>query len=95
MADDVRVIQNESAERFEIAGVGDSAVLTYHLGNHHITLIHTEVAREHEGKGYAGALVRAALELARARNLRVIPLCPFVKTYIARHAEYADLVKAD
>jgi predicted GNAT family acetyltransferase len=25
--------------------------------------------------------------------LRVIPVCPFVKSYIERHPEYADLTK--
>jgi predicted GNAT family acetyltransferase len=94
MVSDQRVIQNESAQRFEIENAGGVAMLTYHLGNHHITLVHTEVAPELEGKGYAGMLVRAALEFARARTLRVIPLCPFVRAYIARHPEYADLVDA-
>ena len=95
MADDIRVIQNADAKRFEVEGAGDDAVLNYHLGTRHITLIHTEVSPKYEGKGYAGALVRAALNFARAGNLRVIPHCPFVRTYIARHPEFADLVKAE
>jgi predicted GNAT family acetyltransferase len=92
MGSDHRVIQNESEKRFEIENAEGVAVLKYHLGNHHITLVHTEVAPELGGKGYAGMLVHAALEFARARKLRVIPLCPFVRAYIARHPEYADLV---
>ena len=92
MVNDRRVIQNESAQRFEIENAEGVAVLKYHLGNHHITLVHTEVAPELAGKGYAGMLVQTALEFARAKNLRVIPLCPFVRAYIARHPEYADLV---
>src|SRR5437764_6316226 len=87
-----RVIQNEKTQRFEIENTEGVAELTYRLGNHHITLVHTEVARELEGKGYGGMLVRAALEFARAEKLRVVPLCPFVRTYIARHPEYADLI---
>jgi predicted GNAT family acetyltransferase len=28
----------------------------------------------------------------RAEGSRVVPLCPFIASYIERHAEYADLV---
>jgi predicted GNAT family acetyltransferase len=87
-----RAIQNEKTQRFEIENADGVAELTYRLGNHHITLVHTEVARALEGKGYGGILVRAALEFARAEKLRVVPLCPFVRAYITRHPEYADLV---
>ena len=30
----------------------------------------------------------------RSRDLEVLPICPFVRGYIARHPEYADLVLA-
>jgi predicted GNAT family acetyltransferase len=32
-------------------------------------------------------LARAALEFARERNLRVLPVCPFVADYMRRHPE--------
>jgi predicted GNAT family acetyltransferase len=32
------------------------------------------------------------LELIRAEGLKVKPLCPFVKAYIGKHPEYADLL---
>ncbi len=37
------------------------------------------------------AIARAALDSARARGLRVIPQCPFIRAYIERHPEYQDL----
>jgi predicted GNAT family acetyltransferase len=40
----------------------------------------------------AGQLVREALDAARERQLAVLPYCPFVKSWIAGHPEYADLV---
>jgi predicted GNAT family acetyltransferase len=45
------------------------------------------------GHGHGSTLVRAALDDVRARGLSVIPLCPFVKAYIEKHPEYADLLK--
>jgi predicted GNAT family acetyltransferase len=41
-------------------------------------------------------LVRAALDDVRAHGGRVIATCPFVRGWIDRHQEYADLlVKAE
>jgi predicted GNAT family acetyltransferase len=79
-------------QSFVIDGAGETAILTYRELGDHLTILHTEVAAEHEGKGYGGLLVRAVLDYARQRKLRVIPACKFARTYIARHPEYADLV---
>jgi uncharacterized protein len=94
MTDDARVVQNVAAQSFEIENVGDDAILTYRELGDHITILHTEVGARHEGKGYGGMLVRAALDYARERKLRVIPACKFARAYIARHREYADLIEA-
>ena len=40
------------------------------------------------------ALIRAALDATRAQGLTVEPQCPFVKSFIDRHPDYADLVAA-
>jgi predicted GNAT family acetyltransferase len=36
--------------------------------------------------------VRGALDTARARRLAVLPECPFVRGWIAKHPDYVDLV---
>ena len=92
MVSDDRVIQNEKTQRFEIENAQGVAFLTYRVLNGHITLVHTEVAPELEGKGYGGMLVRAAMNYARANGLRVITVCPFARAFLARHPEYVDLV---
>src|SRR5689334_15328460 len=53
---------------------------------------HTVVHERFQGRGLAGELVRAALDDARARGSRVLPFCPYVRTFIAEHPGYADLV---
>ena len=90
---DVRVSDNSAASRYELR-LGDSiaGVIAYRLSDETITLIHTEVEPAYEGQGVGAKLVAAALDDVRARGLRMIPLCPFVRSYIARHPEYADLV---
>ena len=57
-----------------------------------LVLIHTEVAPEFEGRGIAGRLAAAALDDVRSRGLKIVPRCPFIRSYVERHPEYADLV---
>ena len=57
-----------------------------------IRLIHTEVPPAFSGQGHASTLARSALDDARARGLKVRPLCPFIRGWIKRHDDYADLV---
>jgi predicted GNAT family acetyltransferase len=57
-----------------------------------IVFTHTEVEPAFEGRGVGSALARAALDQARAWELPVLPLCPFIKGFIERHREYVDVV---
>jgi hypothetical protein len=51
------------------------------------------VPKELEGKGIGSRLIKGALDQVRAAGLKVVAQCPFVKAYIGKHAEYADLLK--
>ncbi|MEV1044401.1 GNAT family N-acetyltransferase [Streptomyces sp. NPDC049916] len=57
-----------------------------------VAFVHTEVSPAYEGKGIGGALVRTALDEARAAKLWVLPTCPFFAGWIARHPDYQDLL---
>ena len=60
-----------------------------------IVLVHTEVDPEYEGRGLAGELVEGAFRDLRERGLRVVPVCPYVRAWLQRHPEEADLVAVD
>jgi predicted GNAT family acetyltransferase len=92
MADTPQVVNNAAVGRFEIPTEIGTATLTYASRGDTLDLTHTKVPPELEGRGYASALVRAALDYARTQHLRIIPTCPFVQGYLRRHNEYADLV---
>jgi predicted GNAT family acetyltransferase len=90
--DQVRVVDNPQAQRFE-AHVGPYlAVAEYERHGTAIVFTHTEVPAPIEGHGIAAQLARTALEQARAEGLAVIPRCPYIAAYIRRHPEYAALV---
>jgi predicted GNAT family acetyltransferase len=90
------VEDNPARRRFEIL-VDDSLAgfVTYRQRPGVVILIHAEVDPAMEGKGVGSALARAALDQIRERGERVVPRCPFIAAFIARHPEYADLVTED
>jgi predicted GNAT family acetyltransferase len=71
------------------------AFSAFHLISGNIVLTHTETDPQFDGRGFASLLAKGALEDGRARGEKVVPLCPFIKAYIKRHPEYADLVVVD
>lgn len=62
------------------------------IKNDHLTVYHTEVLPEMEGKGLAKQLLTAMVGHARTHNLKVIPLCPYVLAQFKRHEQdYSDI----
>ena len=57
-----------------------------------VVFTHTEVDPDAGGSGVGSTLVRGALDDVRAHGLRVVPRCSFVRAWIERHPDYADLV---
>jgi uncharacterized protein len=90
------VVDAPEQERFEIR-IGDEVAgfTEYHRRGGLIAFVHTEVAPEHEGKGLASRLIASALDASRDQGLAVLPFCPFVRGYIAKHPDpYLELVPA-
>ena len=85
------VIDNPARHRFELSLDGHTAFANYRRDGNLITVYHTEVPREFEGRGIGSALVKGVLDIAREQNLKVKPLCSFVRAYMDRHPEYSAL----
>jgi len=54
--------------------------------------IHTEVDPDAGQDGLGSTLVRAALDDVRSKGGSVVAQCSFVRGWIKRHPDYADLV---
>lgn len=92
----IAVVDNPDAQRYELAVDGELAgVSQYKAKPGQISFTHTEIDERFEGQGLGGKLVSFALDDARARGLAVLPFCPFVRAYVQRHPEYAELVPAE
>ena len=87
------VVNNKAHHRFELTVEGHLAATYYKIDGDVITFIHTEVPPELGGKGVGSRLVKGALDQVRKLGLKVIAQCPFVKSYIDKNAQYADLLK--
>lgn len=53
---------------------------------------HTEVNKNYEGRGLATILVAQALKETRDAGLGIVPQCPMVAAYVAKHEQHADIV---
>ncbi len=86
--------RDEAHKRYTGSVEGRVAALAEYIPTPELVVFtHTETDPSYEGQGVASQLVRWALDDVRGRGLRVLPLCPFVKAYIGKHAdEYGDLV---
>lgn len=86
------VVNNAASLRFELEVDGFVAAAYYELKPGVITFTHTEVPKELGGKGIGSKLVKGALDQVRQDGLKVVPDCPFVKAYLDKHPEQADLL---
>jgi predicted GNAT family acetyltransferase len=89
----IEIVDNSTESRFEVLVDGKVAGFAdYRLLPSKIVFTHTEVLPEFEGQGLASKLVGHALQASADTGLRVVPLCPYVRKYIERHAEFQALV---
>jgi predicted GNAT family acetyltransferase len=91
---DVKVTDNPGESRFEAHVEGELAgFAAYDSADDLIVFTHTEVFDAFEGKGVGSALARGALDAVRADGTRkVLPRCRFIRGWIEKHPDYADLV---
>ena len=93
---DIEIRNDPGAQRYIATADGREAGFAAYLrARGRIAFMHTEVNDEFEGHGLGGKLASFALDEARAEGLEVLPFCPFIRGYIERHPEYAELVPAD
>jgi hypothetical protein len=89
-APDVR--HNEAEHRYEIALDGKLAVAEYEFADGKQVFTHTVVPPEFRGRGFAEALVRTALNDAKAAGRKIVPACSYVAIFVQRNREFAGLV---
>jgi predicted GNAT family acetyltransferase len=87
-----QVINNTEEYQFEDHSGSLVSTLEYLFGKSLIDLVHTEVPVVLVGQGIGSSLVEAAMEYAKAKNLKVLVYCPFANGYLQRHPEWNDYI---
>jgi predicted GNAT family acetyltransferase len=89
---EVGIVNNVEANQFEWRTGTERAILTYRVQGNVIAYRHTVVPPALRNRRIAAALAAHAVAHARENGLMVVPLCPYVLAYLAKHPEYGDLV---
>ena len=88
------IAHDQDGHRFTVTEDGLTAELNYRTSGSEMIITHIGVPRPLEGRGIGSALAKAGLEYAREQGMEVVPLCPFVRSYIERKPEYQPLVRS-
>ncbi|WP_210481608.1 GNAT family N-acetyltransferase [Naasia sp. SYSU D00948] len=88
---DVRL--EEDRDRYVLTLEGEFAGVAHFLPHgEQVVFTHTVVDDRFEGHGLGSMLIRTALDDVRSRGKRIVPVCPFVQAYLAKHHEWDDIV---
>lgn len=75
-----------------VDGIEEPAELTYSIVNDHLIIAdHTGVPDAMRGMGVGKALVERLVTDAREKQIRIVPLCPYVNAQRHKHPEWADV----
>ena len=86
--------ETDSGGRYYVSLDGHVAEMTYSRAGESIIIIdHTGVPQALGGRGIGQALVKRAVDDARAEGRRIVPLCPYAKAQIDKHPEWQDVLK--
>lgn len=89
----VQVRHDPQRTRYEILVDGQVAGAAHYTPlEGRLVFDHTVIDDAYAGRGLAKALARGALDDVRANGRRIVPICEFITGFLAKNAEYDDLV---
>lgn len=89
---DPEIHDNAELKRYELPVDGEVAIVTYNLSPPNLMITETLVPERLEGQGIASRLAKHVLADAKARDLLILPVCPFFSAYLQKHPEHAEAV---
>jgi len=91
---EIKQINRETKGEFVATLDGQKAgLMTYSwAGDEKIIIDHTEVQPAFNGKGVGKELVYKAVEFAREKKLKILPLCPFAAAMFKKNEEIRDVL---
>lgn len=69
-------------------------ILSYNWATEHrINIIHTGVEKAYTGRGIARALVLESIRYARENNLKIVPMCSYVRYVFEKDPTLSDVLE--
>jgi len=92
----MEILQKDDAHKGMFYVKQDNKILaemTYvWAGTGRIIIDHTDVSEELKGKGAGKQLVAKAVDFAREKGIKILPLCPFAKSVFDKVEEFRDVL---
>ena len=88
----LKINDNKGAFYIEIEGIQEAMMTFVYAGEDKIIIDHTEVNPGNEGKGFGKKMVTKAVEFAREKGIKILPLCPFAKSVFDKTPEFRDVL---
>ncbi|MGB1041035.1 MAG: GNAT family N-acetyltransferase [Flavobacteriales bacterium] len=68
--------------------------MTYSIpGDEFIIIDHTDVSPEFKGKSVGKKILMKVVEMAREKNIKILPLCPFANAMFKKMTDIQDVLK--
>lgn len=90
------IIKEYEAKGYALARENDkqAGAMSYSKAGEELIIIdHTEVESEYNGKSIGKQMLYSIVEMAREKNMKIIPLCPFAAAMFKRTEEIKDVLK--
>jgi len=88
----LKIEDEKGAFYIDINGKQEAKMTFVFAGDDKIIIDHTEVNPGNEGKGFGKKMLTKAVEYAREKGVKIIPLCPFAKSVFDKVPEFRDVL---
>ena len=88
----LKINDNKGAFYIEVEGKQEAMMTFVYAGEDKIIIDHTEVNPGNEGKGFGKKMVLKAVEFAREKGIKIVPMCPFAKSVFDKTPEFRDVL---
>lgn len=89
---DLPLIDEEESRQFVMVVGGHRARMEYDRTPDRIFLTHLLVPPAIEGQDVAAVLTEKVLNWVESKRMKLVPYCPYVKTYLRRHTAWQRLL---
>jgi predicted GNAT family acetyltransferase len=86
------LIDEEESRQFVMVIDGHRARMEYDRNSDRIFLTHLLVPPALEGQDVAQVLTEKVLNWIESKRMKLVPYCPYVKTYLRRHTAWQRLL---